>query len=124
MAIIRWILGSIILLLNWIFTPKGIKRNAKLQIQIDQHTSKLLLYQFAACPFCVKVRRAVKRQSLKIQTRDAKGCEISRAELLEGGGKIKVPCLKIEDDAGNIQWMYESADIINYLQSKFSVEGA
>jgi len=124
MAIIRWILGSIILLLNWVFTPRGIKRSAEIQAKIDQKTSKFSLYQFAACPLCVKVRRAMKRQSLNIQTRDAKRCEKSRAELLEGGGKIKVPCLRIEDQTGNVQWLYESSDIINYLQAEISSQTA
>ena len=120
MAIIRWVLGSIILLLDWVFTPKGVKRDTDLQAKIDERTSKLSLYQFAACPFCVKVRRAMKRQSLNIRTCDAKKSEINRTELLEGGGKIKVPCLKIEDEAGNVQWMYESSEIINYLQIEYS----
>jgi glutaredoxin len=120
MVIIRWILGSIILFFDWVFTPKGIKRNAELQAKIDEQTSKLSLYQFAACPFCVKVRRAMKRQSLNISIHDAKRSDVSRAELLEGGGKIKVPCLKIEDELGNVQWMYESSQIIQYLETKFS----
>jgi glutaredoxin len=119
MFIIRWVLGSIILLLDWVFTPKGIKRTAELQAKTDQRTSKLSLYQFAACPFCVKVRRAMKRQSLNIQICDAKKSENCRAELLDGGGKIKVPCLKIEDSAGNVQWMYESSDIVHYLKTEF-----
>ena len=68
MKLIRIILGKIILLLNWVFTPRGIKREAQLQARIDQQTASLKLYQYAACPFCVKVRRAIKRQSLKIET--------------------------------------------------------
>jgi len=122
MAIIRWVLGSIILLLNWVSTPRGIKRNTEVQAKIDEQTSRLSLYQFAACPFCVKVRRAMKRQSLNIKTLDAKRCETSRTELLEGGGRIKVPCLKIEDQSGNVEWMYESSDIINYLQTEYSTQ--
>ena len=36
--------------------------------------------------------------------------------LKQGGGKTQVPCLRIEDSAGNVQWMYESDDIIQYLK--------
>lgn len=35
--------------------------------------------------------------------------------LLKGGGKGQVPCLRIESQ-GNIEWMYESDAIINYLR--------
>lgn len=124
MIVIRKVLGSLILLLDWMFTPRGVKRDPNLQASIDEKTSKLSLYQFAACPFCVKVRRAMKRQSLNIRTRDAKSCQASRQELLAGGGKVKVPCLKIEDNKGNVQWMYESSEIINFLQSEFSSQSA
>ena len=79
-----------------------------------------MLYQFKMCPFCVKARRAIKRLSLNIETRDALREESSREELLAGGGQIKVPCLKIIDDAGKTTWMYESSDIIKYLQERFA----
>ena len=41
-----------------------------------------------------------------------------REELIEGGGRKTVPCLRIETPEG-IQWMYESLDIIDYLESVF-----
>jgi len=62
----------------------------------------------------VKVRRAIKRQGLSVETRDAKSNEQFRQELLEQGGKIKVPCLRIEEN-GQVTWLYESNDIIAYL---------
>jgi glutaredoxin len=120
MRIIHWILGSLILFFDWLTTPKGIVRRADLQSAINQQTGRLALYQYKACPFCVKVRRSMKRQSLNIQTFDAKRCNTSRDELLNGGGQLKVPCLKIEDDEGKVSWMYESGDIISYLQQRFS----
>jgi glutaredoxin len=120
MQIIRKIIGSIILFLNWVFTPRGIKRDMKQQEQIDQKLQKLKLYQFHACPFCIKVRRVMKRLSLNIETRDAKNHPQYRNELLKDGGKIKVPCLRIEDEHGNFTWMYESNDINKYLQDRFA----
>ncbi len=119
--IVRWVVGSLILFFNWVFTPRSIKREAALQATIDQQTVGLSLYQYPACPFCVKVRRAMKRNSLNIQTVDAKRCESSKKELVEGGGKLKVPCLRIEENTGEVRWMYESSEIISYLEDKVSV---
>ena len=120
MVLIRWLVGSLILLLDWAFTPRGVMRDRALQSSIDAQTSKLTLYHYKACPFCVKVRRAMKRHSLKIETRDAKRCATSREELLTGGGALKVPCLRIEDASGAQHWMYESKDIVAYLEQRFT----
>lgn len=119
MAIIRLILGKLILLFNWLFTPRSITRDAEQQALIDGQTSSLILYQYEACPFCVKVRRAIKRQGLKIETRDVKRNDAARKELLAGGGDLKVPCLRIEGGERGFQWMYESKEIIGYLEDRF-----
>jgi len=116
MHIIHSVLGSLILFFDWLFTPKGIKRDAEVQEKVDGLTSRLSLYQYKACPFCVKVRRAMKRNSLNIQTYDAKRSETSRNELIEGGGKLKVPCLRVEGKEGGVCWIYESSAIITYLE--------
>ncbi len=115
LKIIRAILGTIILIADRLFTPQGITRELAQQQAIDAQTAKLTLYQFEACPFCVKVRRAMKRLSLNIALKDAQNDPIAREELLKGGGQLQVPCLRIQKDDGSIQWMYESSDIIAYL---------
>lgn len=120
MFIIHKIVGAIILFIDWLTSPKGIKRNEEKQALINKQTESLTLYQYKACPFCVKVRRSMKRQSLPIETRDAKRSESAKQELLAGGGKLKVPCLRIVDDLGESKWMYESKDIIHYLEQTFS----
>ena len=117
--IIRKVLAALILTLNWVFTPKSVKRAAEEQAKIDTQTQDLTLYQYKACPFCVKVRRSMKRSALNIETKDAKRCETSKQELLAGGGQLKVPCLKITEN-GEDRWMYESSDIINYLNGRFA----
>ncbi|MGF1909950.1 glutathione S-transferase N-terminal domain-containing protein [Vibrio kasasachensis] len=119
MKVIRWILGRIILLLSFVFSPRGIKRAAEDQQVVDQKSAQLALYQFEACPFCVKVRRSMKRQSVEIELRDAKNDAKHRAELESGGGRVKVPCLRIEEKDG-VQWMYESSDIVAYLEKEFA----
>ena len=119
MAIIRWLLGSLILFINWVFTPRATRRAANEQAAIDEQTHSLTLYQYKACPFCVKVRRTMKRQTLNIETRDAKRSDSAKEELIAGGGLLKVPCLRIEE-SGEVSWMYESKAIIEYLERKFA----
>ena len=119
MRIIRWFLGALILFFNWVFTPKSISREQGEQASVDNETASLTLYQYKACPFCVQVRRAMKRQALNIETRDAKRSASAKQELLAGGGLLKVPCLKIEAGDGQDQWLYESGEILDYLEKRF-----
>ena len=118
MRFIRFVLGKIILFLNALFSPRSLQRPPEKQTLIDHETRNMVLYQFDACPFCVKVRRAVKRLNLKIELKDATEPKIAD-ELLKGGGELQVPCLRIADSQGAYQWMYESSDIIKYLTEKY-----
>ena len=119
MKFIRWILGKIILLLNAVFSPRGVKRSEEVQKSVDDKAKNYALYQFEACPFCVKVRRAMKRQSVNIELRDAKNDPTHREALEQGGGRVKVPCLRIEK-GGETQWLYESSDIVAYIEKEFA----
>ncbi|MBB6520592.1 glutathione S-transferase N-terminal domain-containing protein [Pseudoteredinibacter isoporae] len=121
MTVIRWILGRIILLLNAIFRPSQRKLSTEQKAAQQANASNLALYQFAACPFCVKVRRELHRLDLELPLRDAKNSELYRSELEHGGGRIKVPCLRI-DEGDNSTWLYESNDIIDYLRGRFPAE--
>ncbi|MCK5479809.1 MAG: glutathione S-transferase N-terminal domain-containing protein, partial [Gammaproteobacteria bacterium] len=112
--------GPVILAWEWLASPNGVQRPADEQQAIDQHTSSLVLYQFRMCPFCVKVRWTIKRLSLDIETFDVLRDAPAREQLLAGGGEIKVPCLKITNHQGNETWMYESTDIVHYLQERFA----
>ena len=111
-------LGRLIILIDFIFSPKKQQRTESDQEKINEEVKSIKLYQFYACPFCIKTRRVIKRLNLPIETRNAQSGQY-RAELLAGGGEVKVPCLKIESNEG-VQWMYESADIIQYLEKRFS----
>lgn len=117
MKYIRIVLGAIIIFFDAITRRRPIKRSEEEQKVIDEKTKKLSLYQFHTCPFCVKVRREIHRLNLKVKLRDAKN-EIVADELITGGGKRKVPCLRIEEETKTL-WMYESKDIIAYLQESF-----
>ena len=111
-------LGRLIILIDFIFSPKKQQRTESDQEKINEEVKSMKLYQFYACPFCIKTRRTIKRLNLPIETRNAQSGQY-RAELLAGGGEVKVPCLKIESNEG-VQWMYESGDIIQYLEKRFS----
>ena len=111
--------GRVLILIDWLFKPSVVKRSVEDQSKADQETKILKLYQFYACPFCVKTRRAIKRLNLKVETRNAQAAGEFRKELELSGGKIKVPCLKLEG-AGEATWIYESNDIIKYLDERFS----
>ena len=119
MRFIHLFLGSLILSIDWLTTPKGIQRSEGMQTAIDEQSKNITLYQYKACPFCVKVRRSLKRLSLPVETRDPKRCDSAKQELIAGAGKLKVPCLKIDEGEGNVQWMFESSDIIRYLERRF-----
>ncbi|WP_297481689.1 glutathione S-transferase N-terminal domain-containing protein [uncultured Photobacterium sp.] len=118
MKALRWFIGKIILILNSLFLPRGMQRSETDQQKVDAAVANMQLYQFETCPFCVKVRRHAKRLNIPLATRDAKTSPWGQ-ELLEQGGKRKVPCLRIEED-GQVTWMYESNDIIAYLDKRFA----
>ena len=47
--------------------------------------------------------------------------DVAKQELLAGGGDLKVPFLRIGEGERGFQWMYESRDIIGYLEGRFVV---
>jgi glutaredoxin len=119
MKLIRKILSLIILTLDRLFQPKGPNRAPNAQHAIDVQTAQLKLYQFEGCPFCVKVRREIKRLGLNIEYRDILKNPAWEQEMIQGGGQRQVPCLRIEKNDGSIQWLYESSDINRYLNERF-----
>lgn len=96
-------------------------RSTERQREVDAETTALSLYQFEACPFCVKVRRQIRRLGLKIQLRNVRGSPVLREELLAGGGSYQTPCLRIAHADGRVQWLYESDDINAWLAERYSV---
>ena len=117
MKFVRWFLGRLILTIDFLTRPKPIVREKREQETIDALTANLSIYQFGACPFCVKVRSQLRKHSLNIELRDAKNSAAYKEELTKEGGKYKVPCLRIENDTGDIKWLYESNNIISYLKT-------
>ena len=117
---LRVVLGPFMLLWEALSRPRAIVRAPALQQAVDQQCQSLALYQFATCPFCLKVRQEMHRLALPIERRDAQKDLTHRDALLQGGGAVKVPCLKITDASGQTQWLYDSGAIINYLSGRFA----
>ena len=119
MKFVRWFLGRLILAIDFLTRPKPVLREKKKQEVIDAVTANMSLYQFRTCPFCVKVRRLLRKHSLNIELRDARIDGAFKEELTREGGRHKVPCLRIEDGAQNVKWLYESNEIISFLKTEF-----
>jgi glutaredoxin len=117
--LIRWPLGQIIILVNWVTLPKAPSLVPERRQALDADTANMSLYQFKQCPFCVKTRRAIHRLGLNIEIRDARNDPRWNRELIDEGGKYQVPCLRIIKADGSIEWMYESNNINRYLDQRF-----
>jgi len=116
---VRWVLGQIIIFIDWVTRPKPVQRTEEAQNEIDTQTDNMVLYQFNQCPFCVKTRRQINRLALNIEKRDARNDPKWNQELINDGGKYQVPCLKITEKDGSVEWMYESSEINQFLNEKF-----
>lgn len=81
------------------------------------------LYHFQLSPFSYRVRCAIRRLGLSIPMKDVLLDPEAFRELVKQGGKDQVPCLRIDGPEGT-KWMYESADIVKYLEELQAVETA
>jgi glutaredoxin len=117
---LRFVLGPVMLLWELVTRPTGLVRQPAMQKDLDQQCRSLVLYQYRTCPFCIKVRQEMRRLSLKIDLHTVQKDGQNREDLRLGGGQIKVPCLKITDQVGNSQWLYDSGEIVAYLRGRFA----
>ncbi len=114
------ILIYFILLADRLLGRKPKVRAAEEQAKVDAQTKALRLYHFNACPYCRRVRRDIRLLGLDVEMKDIKLDPAAKAELVAGGGKKQVPCLRIEEPSGAARWMYESRDIATYLHERFA----
>jgi glutathione S-transferase len=84
----------------------------------------LALYYTPLCGYCSRVQRAIDRLGIDIEMLNTASDPEAWRELVEGGGRSTVPCLRIDDDEGGRTWMYESRDIVDYLERRFADPGS
>ena len=77
---------------------------------------KLILYVKTDCPYCEKVRARSGELAIALEERNIAQIEYLD-ELMERGGKRQVPFLMDEERGVS---MYESDDIIQYLEGRTS----
>ena len=116
-------LGRLIVLISFLTRPKRVSRSPDEQKAVDERATRMSLYQFYACPFCVLVRREMHRLNLPIETRDAQKDLRHREALLNEGGNIQVPCLRIDGGEKPV-WLYESKEIIQFLKTSFEPQNS
>lgn len=80
--------------------------------------TRLALYMRPSCPYCVRVFDFCQSANIQLENRNISD-GVHLESLMVGGGKRQVPCLRIQDDAGQSHWLYESLDIIDYLKHQF-----
>ncbi len=76
----------------------------------------LTLYNMEGSPYCRKVREAMSELDLEHVVRNVPKGSPKRTELKKRGGKVQVPYL-IDPNTG--REMYESDEIIEYLQTEY-----
>ncbi len=74
------------------------------------------LYYYNSCPFCVRVLRVLQGLNVEVELRDILSDSSHRNALQAATGRSMVPCLRI-DKGDDSQWMFESMDIIRFLQT-------
>ena len=90
--------------------------------EIVGSTESYELFHSETCGFCHRVRRYFAQAGWDIPLRDTLRDREARAELVAGGGRATVPCLKITR-GDDVVWMYESLDIIDYLEAQRTATG-
>mgnify|MGYP001576474148 CR=1 FL=1 len=117
-------LGKVLLFADRVTSPTSLTRDPAAQAKVNAACQDLVLYDLEGCPFCIKVRREMKRLALPIARRDIGKNAVFKQELMAGGGTYQAPCLRITEGArtngGATRWMYESDEINAYLKSRFS----
>jgi glutaredoxin len=74
------------------------------------------LYYYDSCPFCVRVLRTLNQIKVDVELRNIMSDSTHRSALQQATGRSSVPCLRI-DNGSKSEWMFESMDIMRFLQS-------
>lgn len=90
--------------LNPNYTPK---------YTLNPKIHQFVLYIHPYCPYCAKVVNYLNERHISLKIKDINN-KYYKKELVKIGGKKQVPCLVVHGQA-----LYESSDIIDYLERNF-----
>lgn len=82
-------------------------------------TEGLSLYGFPSCPYCRRVLGVIDALGLEIPLRNTMSDRAFHEEIVSALGRGTVPVLRIENKTGGVQYLPESADIMEYLEERF-----
>jgi glutaredoxin 2 len=85
-------------------------------VNANQDNTQYSLYYYDSCPFCARVLRSLQGLKVNVELRNVFSDASYRNELQKATRRTTVPCLRI-DNGKDTEWMFESMDIIRYLQS-------
>ncbi len=83
----------------------------------------LSIYGYPQCSYCQRVLRVVEDLGLDFEFCNTLSRAEYRAELYRATGRTTVPVLRIDAGQGQIDWLPESADIVDYLENRFRKPG-
>ena len=119
---LRKTLDSFLSLFDWLYRPEPIVRTEKESRKLAKATSGLALYDYKGCMASRKTRHEIHRLNIDIERRDIGNCSIHQDSLLAEFGKLKAPCLRIEEK-GEVQWISEPEKILYFLHDRFDDKG-
>lgn len=116
----RLIAAGMMLGMAWLASPAlavtPATHEAKAQTAPIAKDAPLVLYYRDDCPYCWNVLSYLNDHKRELPMKEINSSEVISNELISGGGKRQVPCLRIRENNGNkITWLYQSAEIIKYL---------
>lgn len=79
----------------------------------------LSIYGYPQCGYCRRVLLAADALGLDLELRNTLESSDRQRELAEALGRTTVPVLRIESEDGSVEWLSESADIVDYLEARF-----
>lgn len=65
----------------------------------------------------MRVKQFLAQREIEIPMRNTMADAAAYKELIKGGGRATVPCLKIERDDQSVEWLYESIDIMAFIET-------
>lgn len=115
---IRRALDSFLGLFDWFFRPQPIVRSEQELKRLAKAASGMALYDYKGCSASRIARREIYRLGIDIESRDIGKCSIHQDNLLSEFGKLKAPCLRIEEK-GVVRWLDEPEAIVEFLNQRF-----